>query len=255
MDHRSARDKDTDVDLESGLPLIGDDSNEVSPLSSSKQGKTLFTKISGGSDGGSVKGEDEPNLYCNKLNVSELSVDVTKVINKPKMGKDSVKRLEQIPVKEKRKKACNKKAPKPPRSPQPPTLDAADHKLIRELSELAMMKRARIERMKALKKIKTAKSSSSNGSSILAMVFTVIFFIVIIFQGVSSRESSVASFQGSPLSTGESEGGLISVQYQLNPSTSDSNAPGSESHNFVQQVAGSDLPEKTKEGFRLMQFH
>ncbi|KAK8468795.1 hypothetical protein PHAVU_006G119700 [Phaseolus vulgaris] len=218
MDKKSV--KDTVVDLESGLPLIGDDAKKASTRTGAKQGKTLFAKFS----------------------------DLMKVTSKPLMGKDSANRAQQTLTKEKRKKACNKKAPKPPRPPQAPSLDAADHKLIREISELAMLKRARIERMKALKKMKMAKSSSrpsspSNTSSLLAMVITVLFFVVIIFQGMPSRTSSVASFQGSPISTGESEGGLISVEYQPNPSASDSNAPGSESQNFIQQVAGSDLPE------------
>ncbi|KAK7329587.1 hypothetical protein VNO77_23757 [Canavalia gladiata] len=247
MDQRSTKDKD-DVDLESGLPLIGNDSKKVSaaPPNSAKQGKQFFTKISGGFVGGSFKGEDGATLYCNGSNVSDVPLDVLKVKNKP-TAQDLPKCAEQ--VKEKRKKASNKKAPKPPRPPQAPSLDAADHKLIREITELAMLKRARVERMKALKKMKTAKSSSSSSnsnSSILAMVFTAIFFIVIILQGMSSGKTSVASFQGSPVSAGRSEGDLISIQYKLNPHTSDSNAPGSESHHFVQQVAGSDLPEKLK---------
>ncbi|KAK7303660.1 hypothetical protein RJT34_14572 [Clitoria ternatea] len=262
MDNISAKEKDTEVDLESGLPFIGDDSEKVSPPSSSKQGKVLFTKVSGGFVVGSVKGEHVPSLYSNRSKLGDLSVDVTRVPNKQTMGTESVNRAEQTPVKEqmmgmdsvnraeqtpakeKRKKVSNKKHPKPPRSPQSPALDAADHKLIKEITELAMLKRARVERMKALKKMKTAKPATSYSGSILAMVFTVVFFIVIIFQGMSSRPSSVASFQGSPISVGGSEGGLISVQYQLMPSATDSNAPGSVSHNFVQQVAGSDLPEK-----------
>lgn len=248
MDHRSAKDKDTEVDLESGLPLLGDDSMKVSTPSGAKHGKTLFVKVSGGFVGGSVKVDEGPSLCCNESSLTEVSADMMKVTNKPMMGKDSVNRPQQTPVKDKRKKCCNKKAPKPPRPPQSPSLDAADYKLIREISELAMLKRARIERMKALKKMKIAKSSSpsSNASSLLAMIFTVVFFIVIIFQGMSPAKSSVASFQGSPVSVGGSEGGLISVQYQLNPSAIDSNAPGSESHNFVQQVAGSDMPEKQR---------
>ncbi|TKY72475.1 hypothetical protein E2542_SST01216 [Spatholobus suberectus] len=250
MDHRSGKDRDAEVDLESGLPLIGDDSKKVSTPSGAKQGKTLFAKVSGGFVGGSVKGDDGQSICCNESHLSGVSADVVKVTSKPMMGKDSANCAQQTAVKEKRKKACNKKAPKPPRPPQAPSLDAADHKLIREISEFAMLKRARIERMKALKKMKIAKSSSSssssNTSSLLAMVFTVVFFIVIVFQGMSSGKSPVASFQGSPVSAGGSEGGLISVQYQLNPSASDSNAPGSESHNFVQQVAGSDLPEKLR---------
>lgn len=236
MDKKSV--KDTVVDLESGLPLIGDDAKKASTRTGAKQGKTLFAKFSGEIFGGSVK-DDVPSLCRNESSrnessVSEVSADLMKVTSKPLMGKDSANRAQQTLTKEKRKKACNKKAPKPPRPPQAPSLDAADHKLIREISELAMLKRARIERMKALKKMKMAKSSSrpsspSNTSSLLAMVITVLFFVVIIFQGMPSRTSSVASFQGSPISTGESEGGLISVEYQPNPSASDSNAPGSES--------------------------
>lgn len=222
MDLINGREKDIEVDLESGLPLIEDNSRRISI-------------ISGGFVGGSVNGEARPVSYLNESNLSEVSVNMMKVVNK-------------APAKEKRKKASGKKASKPPRPPQGPSLDAADHKLIREMSELAMLKRARIERMKALKKMKTAKASSpsSNSSSIVAMIFTVIFFIVIICQGMSSPgKGSVSSFQGSPVSAGGTEEGLISVQYQLNPS-SYSNAPGSEYINFVQRVSGSDLHEKLR---------
>ncbi|CAJ1963134.1 unnamed protein product [Sphenostylis stenocarpa] len=259
MDHKSVKDRNPEVDLESGLPLIGDDSKQASTPSGAKQGKTLFAKISGRIVGGSVKGDDGPSLCRNESSFDEVSADLMKVTSKPLMGKDSANRAQQTPMKEKRKKASNKKAPKPPRPPQAPMLDAADHKLIREISELAMLKRARIERMKALKKMKIAKSSSpppssSSASSLFAMLFTVVFFVVIIYQGVanvpfagmSSGTSSVTSFQRSPVSAGESEGGLISVEYQLNPSASDSNSPGSESPNFVQKVAGSDLPENLR---------
>ena len=189
MDHRSAMDRATEFDLESGLPLIGDDSKKVSApstASSAKQGKALFAKVSGGFAGGSVKGDDGPSLCCNEPSLSEVYADVMRVTNKPMMGRDSANRAQQTPVREKRKKASNKKAPKPPRPPKAPSLDAADHKLIREISELAMLKRARMERMKTLKKMKIAKSSapsSSNASSLLAMIFTVVFFVVIILQG------------------------------------------------------------------------
>jgi len=91
--------------------------------------------------------------------------------------------MNKTPAKDKRIKASNKNAVKPLRPPQGPSLGAADHILNRIISELAMLKRVRIERMKALKKMKTAKLLSSfNSSSILAMVFTAIFFIVIILQ-------------------------------------------------------------------------
>ncbi|OIV95944.1 hypothetical protein TanjilG_27048 [Lupinus angustifolius] len=244
MDQRSAMDKDIEVDLESGMPLIGDDSNNVSTPGTSKRGTTLLSKISGGFVGGSVNSDHRPSLYSNESNLNEVSMDVVQETNKPKMGQDSVRRAEKLPVKEKRKRTSNKKAARPPRPPQPPTLDAADRKLMREISELAMLKRARVERMKALKKMRATKSSSSSNSRTWAMIFTAVFVIVIIIQGLSSGKSSVASLQGSPLSTSETEGGLISVQYQINPSASDSDAPGSDSQYFVHKVAGSDLPEK-----------
>jgi hypothetical protein len=79
-----------------------------------------------------------------------------------------------------------KNARKPPKPPRPPKgaliLDAADRKLVRELAELAMRKRARVERIKALKKMKAAKALSLN-SGLSAMVITLIFFLVITFQG------------------------------------------------------------------------
>lgn len=40
----------------------------------------------------------------------------------------------------------------------------------------------------------------------------------------------MASFQGSPVFSGGTEGGLNAVQHHLNPSSSDPNAPGLESH-------------------------
>ncbi|GFP98497.1 hypothetical protein PHJA_001993600 [Phtheirospermum japonicum] len=80
--------------------------------------------------------------------------------------------------------AAKKPFSKPPRPPKGLSLDASDQKLIKEISELAMIKRARIERMKALKKIKAAKASSTSSSgNLIAMAFTVIFCVAIIFQG------------------------------------------------------------------------
>ncbi|RDX94093.1 hypothetical protein CR513_23566, partial [Mucuna pruriens] len=228
MDHRSGKDEDAEVDLESGLaPTEGN----------TKQGEVLFTKIS------CIKGEDRYNGCCNESKLSVVSMDMVKVTNKLY----SVECAENnTPVKEKRKKSSNKKALKPPRPPRAPSLDAADHKLIREITELALLKRARIERMKALKKMKAAKASSSSSSSMFAMVFTVVFCIVILLQGMSSGKSSVASFQGSPVPAGVTEGGLIDIQHQLNPSSSYPNAPGLEPHKIVQQVTGSDLPAKLR---------
>ncbi|KAG8370553.1 hypothetical protein BUALT_Bualt14G0129100 [Buddleja alternifolia] len=111
---------------------------------------------------------------------------------------------------EKCKSLSAKKPPKPPRPPRGLSLDAADQKLIKELSELAMIKRARIERMKALKKMKAAKGSTVSGSSsgnFIAMLFTFLFCIVIIFQGChfsgfSQSNSPAIGILSSPESNG-----------------------------------------------------
>ncbi|TKY54268.1 hypothetical protein E2542_SST18674 [Spatholobus suberectus] len=242
MDHRSAKDEDAEVDLESGLAVTGDDSKNVSAPGNTKQGKILFTKISYAGD--CIKGVDRYSGCGNESNLTVVSMDMVKVTNK--LYSVECAENNTPPVKEKRKKSSNKKAPKPPRPPRAPSLDAADHKLIREINELAMLKRARIERVKALKRMKAAKASSSSSSSMFAMVFTVVFCIVILLQGMSSGKSSVATFQGSPVPAGVTEGGLIDVQHQLNPSSSDPNAAGLESRKIVQQVIGSDLPAKLR---------
>ncbi|KAI4344761.1 hypothetical protein L6164_011952 [Bauhinia variegata] len=232
MDYKRIRDKDTELDLESGL-AVHDDSNKASTSGTAKQGMTLFPKVSSGFAGGSRK-EDMPSSYSDESNLGGVSVvDVANVTNNSSPGDDSVDR--NVLLKEKRKKKSNKKAPKPPRPPRAPSLDAADMKLIKEMSEVATLKRARIERMKALKKMKAANTSSSPSASIFAMIFTIVFCIVIILQGMWSGKTSVASFQGSPVAAGGTEGGLISVQYNLNPSSSDRDAPRSESPNFVQR--------------------
>lgn len=223
-----------EVDIESGLVIIEDDSGNT------KQGRTLFEKIYTDFVGDSVKGES---------NMSGVSVDMVKVTtDKLLPGKESVKSVESCLVKEKRKKSGNKKAAKPPRAPRAPSLDAADQKLIREITQLAMLKRARVERMKALKKMKAAKSlSPTPGSGVFSLVLTVLFCIVILLQGMSSSsgKSSVASFQGSPVSAGGAEAGLIAVQLQhhLNPSSIEHRAPSLESHKIVH---GSYLPRKLR---------
>lgn len=125
------------------------------------------------SDGNKVSftvSENPASLTNNQKNIDELSPEIVKN-NK----------------REKRKTTSAKKPCKPPRPPRGVSLDAADQKLIKEIAELAMIKRARIERMKALKKMKAAKASSASASSsgnLIAMLFTVIFCLVVIFQGI-----------------------------------------------------------------------
>ncbi|KAG2306055.1 hypothetical protein Bca4012_084881 [Brassica carinata] len=115
--------------------------------------------------------------------------------------------------KEKRKKSASK----PPRPPRGPSLDAADQKLIREIAELAMLKRARVERMRALKKSREAKAASAASSlgNVLATLLTAIFFVVLVFQGLSPR--AAASSGKSTLADGD----FVPAQYVGNPSASE----------------------------------
>ncbi|KAI3872275.1 hypothetical protein MKX03_021397 [Papaver bracteatum] len=161
-------------------------------------------------------------------------------------GEDTLSPLLVVKKKESKKSKTKVSAPKPPRPPRGPSLDAADQKLIREISELAMLKRARIERMRAHKKMKASKSASSN-SNMYAMIITVMFCLVIIVQGLSSRGSSQLSFQGSPQSAVAMRGGkLISVQYFKNKSAPGTDGPGSASPSLVEQVSGPGANEEGK---------
>lgn len=169
---------------------------------------------------GVIYGNGERNLDENqrkpvftKLSDHILSLDAQLVKNEGSQEMDG---------KEKRKKSLSaKKPPKPPRPHRGFSLDAADEKFIKELAQLAMIKRARIERMKSLmqKKASKAPSSSTNGS-LFAMIFTIICFIVILFQGVSCQ-ISCGTFTGSPPTMEPDESGFIFIQ-ELNPSAHDS---------------------------------
>ncbi|KAL4310301.1 hypothetical protein GQ457_01G002640 [Hibiscus cannabinus] len=207
MDEMASRFKDLELGLENGVAEVSD--NRVS--------------LSGdASNSGRVYTENSTNVECQE----------SKDARENKSGK------------EKRKSLGNKKHPKPPRPPRAPSLDAADQKLIREIAEFARLKRARIERMKALKKLKATKPpSSSSSSNMFATVFTVIFCLVILFQGMSSG-STPASYQGSPLPAGAAQGSPSTHQFSGNPSASFPNQPVSESPYLVEQVAGSEGEQK-----------
>lgn len=186
MDHTSSRDKGPEVDIESGQVVFDEDLNNKPVSGSKRQGKTLMGKFCDSFADGLPKPDGRQSsgeVYNTNGFVSPENIKV--VTCKMLEAKESVDHAEKTSRKEKRKKTSNKKPPKPPRPPRGPSLDAADQKLIREISELAVLKRARVERIKAWKKMKAAKTSSSN-SNMFAMVFTIIFFLVIIFQGNNS---------------------------------------------------------------------
>lgn len=151
----------------------------------------------------------------------------------PEIGKNS-----------KRAKGKPKKSPKPPRPPRALlSLDAADQKLIKELAELAMIKRAKIERMKALRKMRAAKASSSStssGGNLMAILFTVIFFVVIVLQGCHSSHGNKSSV---PV-LGSLESSTVGQQ---NLFASGVPLTSIESPNIIQPVPGSDTAKAEAE--------
>ncbi|KVH90196.1 uncharacterized protein LOC112521253 [Cynara cardunculus var. scolymus] len=210
MDHSGSGEQDADIDLESGVGAIhSNEEGSLNPGLDEKLAETIFLKLSDryiSVDDSSVKPGSNPNEGSPENNV---------LMEGETVGNSLGKKMDQ----EKRKKA--KKPPRPPRPPKGFSFDASDQKLIKELAELAMIKRARIERMKALKlkkSLKISSSSSSSHGSLFAMLFTIIFFLVILLQG----RNSGANFQGSPQTN---ENGSIFVQAQLNPSASESISP------------------------------
>ncbi|KAJ6902747.1 hypothetical protein NC651_020278 [Populus alba x Populus x berolinensis] len=229
------RDRGFEVDLESGVRNSVEDSCKNAGSGVKTPTKPLLAKVCGAFTDGTANGEERVNLCGNVSDSGGGSADQAKL-----EGEISVDQVEKKMVKKKHKKTSNKKPPRPPRGP---SLDAADQKLIKEISELAMLKRARIERMKALKKLKATKPSSNN--NLFAMVFTILFCLVILFQGMSSRATS-ASSMGSPVSSETAGDDLISVQYFGNPSASESNGPGSGYPNFIETIAGSDPPKNPR---------
>ncbi|XP_039064447.1 uncharacterized protein LOC120209527 isoform X2 [Hibiscus syriacus] len=198
------------TDLELGLE------NEVTTV-----GQLLLAKVV---EGGSTEGSDNrASLSGGASNSGRVNAENSQSMKSMDVkGQDSKDVKQNMLVKEKLKSLGHKKPSKPPRPPRAPSLDAADLKLIREIAELAKLKRARIERMKALKKsnaASAAKPTSSSSSNMFAMVFTVIFCLVILFQGMSPG-GTPTSYQGSPLPAAAVEGSPNSLQLSGNLSAS-----------------------------------
>ncbi|XP_055811185.1 uncharacterized protein LOC129880937 isoform X2 [Solanum dulcamara] len=222
MDHILSRESDFEVDLESSRSTSGEAGNNNSTLDA-KAGNVLFTSVFNGDGEELSKAENGLNMNSYTQDGDELTRGSVSVFI------DEASLAEKKKSKEKRKSTSAKKPPKPPRPPRGLSLDAADHKLIKEIAELAMIKRARTERMKALKKMKAAKasppSSALNGSS-LALLFTIFFFFVLLFQGISYR-SSTMNFYDSVQSGRVRENRFIIVQEDSNLSTSTAIVVGS----------------------------
>ncbi|KAK4801784.1 hypothetical protein SAY86_022271 [Trapa natans] len=206
MDQISLQDREVDVDLENGWLV--------------------------------EKNEDGASACISSISPNEVKDSKMLSPERAEGGRTPGSTEKMEATKEKHKKTSRKKPPRPPRPPRGPSLDSADHKLIKEIAELAMLKKARSERMKALKKAKNSKTSSSSNNAVLAMAFTIIFFLIVIFQGISPKlESPLVSLQGpSP----EAAGRFTSVQYYPSSSVNYMIPPDDASHNLVEKVAVPD---------------
>lgn len=240
MDPKTSPERDLLIDLESGTRSIIDEQQRSGDAVSGVGQAKVLNKAWGGfvTTDGLIQGEEAGNSGSHF--VAEGRVQNGESSASKTFGEEEEKAaLVENKAGAEKKKKKGSKPPKPPRPPKSPSLDAADQKLIREISELAMLKRARMERMKALKKMKNAKASSSN-SNLCALVITIIFCIVIIWQGVLSRGCSIVAFQGSPESSVRPRGSLISVQFYRDISTDVRRRSSSASPNNVEQVSGLD---------------
>ncbi|GAA0138233.1 hypothetical protein LIER_00016 [Lithospermum erythrorhizon] len=183
MEGGSLANSDLDIDLESGGNTSEEDGSKTHTLGENTN--RLKCECSG------FLGMESPNNYAREGMCSsqcEKSSGPDEIIVDNIKRKD--KRMGNMLISKDKKSAKNSiKTSKPPRPPRGPTLDAAaDLKLVKEISKLAMLKRQRIERMKAMKKMKNEKSFN-NSISFMAMVVTVLFFIVIVCQGLSGSRA------------------------------------------------------------------
>lgn len=180
MDELGSRESDPDFDLESGDTESSDEEVHEESSSDGKRPRKTMARARSGYlyVDGSIAASD--GLSTSK-NVSSIGENMDILANS--MGKMAEGGMENR-MGDKQKKKSPKKHPKPPRPPTGPSLHAADIELVNEISKRARLRRARRERMNALKRMKADKTSSSK-INFLAMVVTAIFFLVIIFQGIS----------------------------------------------------------------------
>lgn len=183
MDQLPLEERECGVDLEAGVNA-SDEGQQADNVSAASSDNSLFNKLCRGFVSADVLVKGKNGVSLNSSNGCVASPERVKPLMDEKVQGEEVADLKENKIgREKRITLSAKKPPKPPRPPRGLSLDAADQKLIQEFAQLAMMKRARTERMKALKKMKAAKASSSSSGNLFAMLFTVIFCLVILFQG------------------------------------------------------------------------
>ncbi|CAM0958166.1 unnamed protein product [Alopecurus aequalis] len=248
MEAKGMSDRDTLIDLESGNNVV---ISEHSYATDANFAVGLARAVSNGALNGAICTKDDGNKHMESSQPSAEAAakngDDRKSDGEEKLG------LLDSSGSEKAKKKRSKKPPRPPRPPTYLPLDASDEKLLNELNELALLKRARIERMKALKKMKNAKHSSN--SSFCPMIVTIIFCLVILWQGFFSRQGSGVSFHGSPESSVREHSSLISIRFYKNrssirPQSSTSAAPnnGEMRHRGWRYVAKGEMLRHEQDG-------
>uniref|UniRef100_A0ACD5ZR03 Uncharacterized protein n=1 Tax=Avena sativa TaxID=4498 RepID=A0ACD5ZR03_AVESA len=212
MEAKGTSDRDGLIDLESGNNLV---ISEYSHGMDANFGVGLARTASNGASNGAICTKDDGNEHMD-CSQSPMEAAAKNGEDRKSEGEEKLGLVDGSGG----EKAKKKRSKKPPRPPRPPTylpLDASDEKLLNELNELALLKRARIERMKALKKMKNAKHSST--SNFCPMIVTVIFCLVILWQGFFSRQASGVSFHGSPESSVRAHNSLISIRFYKNRSS------------------------------------
>ncbi|KAI3782844.1 hypothetical protein L2E82_12902 [Cichorium intybus] len=253
------KDRDTVVDIVSSESEYEDDQRNEG----NKRAKTVVRSATLGFEG-SEEGEFSSNSYRNSVKSSDDDYEDLESLTHNKFVKNGehAPLLEKTQIKEKRKSSHTKKAPKPPRPRKGPSLDTADLQLVKEIAEQTMKRRARVERLKALKKRRAAKSSSSpsssssssssSNSSLFAMAITVLFFLVIIFQGFGSGQSSTLTFNDSPKSSGAPSSGLISIELgnNFNDVQQIANPPKKHVTRKIYGASSSFVEQKTVSGSR-----
>lgn len=178
MESKSVNDKDALVDLESGsCDVVSEHNNRVDASFTVGHARTVHNgawNVCGSTNEAHNQHSDSSAPVSD---ASSRNGDDRKSEGDEKLG------LVDSSGGEKTKKKRSKKPPRPPRPPTLTPLDISDQKLLNELNELAVLKRARIERMKALKKMKNAKQGSSS-TNICPLIITIIFCVVILWQGI-----------------------------------------------------------------------
>ncbi|CAK9187325.1 unnamed protein product [Ilex paraguariensis] len=190
MAHVDSSGSDLDIDLESGGTTSEEDVVRKDRDLSGEDANKLLGRVCNGFMGleGSIRNVDGLISYDKMLNTDEISIHSTEILS-DKIGEQVINSVDKKKGNVKQKNPIFKKPPKPPRPPRGLPLDAADIKLVKEISELAMLKRRRIERMKALKKMKAQKGTSFN-SNLFAMAITILFCLIIFFQGEENWQAT-----------------------------------------------------------------